>query len=82
MRRRWGRILLGDNTVSGTVVLRLIILQYAGVWISAGHPFMYLHVYLAICMLNFNMCLGFQKVTVKWVGVCSQLTKLKIDVSL
>jgi hypothetical protein len=59
-----GRILLGDNTGSGTVVLRPIILQYARVWISAGQPFMYLHVYLIICTLNLDMCRNLQKVTI------------------
>jgi hypothetical protein len=65
-----GRILLGNNTGSGTVVLRPIIFQYAWVWISAGQPFMYLHVYLIICSLNFDMCRNFQKVTIASVGEC------------
>jgi hypothetical protein len=38
-----GRILLGDNTGSGAVILRPIRLECAGVWVSIGLPgtFMY-----------------------------------------
>lgn len=47
-----GRILLGDNTSGGAVVLRPIRLQCVAVWISTG----FYVVQLTIRILNFDVC--------------------------
>jgi len=39
-----GRILLGDSTGGGAVMLWPIRLQRVGVWISTGIPCIYIHV--------------------------------------
>jgi hypothetical protein len=39
-----GRILLGDDTGGGAVILRLIEFQCFGVWISAGLACVYIHI--------------------------------------
>jgi hypothetical protein len=47
MRAQWDggrRILLGGNSGGGAVTLRSITFQYAGVWISAGLPCVYIHI--------------------------------------
>ena len=51
-----GRILLGDNTDGGAIMLRPIRLQCAGLWVSAGLTFMltfivdhiYIYIYIYI----------------------------------
>jgi len=47
------RILLGNNTGGGTVMLRPIKFQYAGFGISTGFPCV--HVYWVICIIISNL---------------------------
>jgi len=51
-----GRILLGDNTDRGTVMLRPIRFQGVRVWISTGLIFIYMFIQLTIRMHKSDWC--------------------------
>ena len=46
-----GRILLGDNTGGGAVILRTVRFQFGAVWIPAGLPCIYTYSWSHICHL-------------------------------
>jgi hypothetical protein len=81
VRRKDRRILLGDNTSSGAVVLWPIRYQCAGVRMSAGLTSTHTHTHTRVCLwmtyvYSFAICAKFhlrrtiRNVTTAWVGEC------------
>jgi hypothetical protein len=58
MRQGGGRILLGNNTGGGVVMLWLIRFLHVEVWISTGLPYIYTYT----CILNSDLCWTFLNV--------------------
>jgi hypothetical protein len=51
-----GKILLGDNTDRGAVMLQPIRFQGIRVWISTGPFFVYMFIQLTVCMHKSDLC--------------------------